>query len=176
MIFIQLSDFTGKYDIPDTKGLSKAQANVQEMIDKYEKIYIYNLIGVTEGDKLIAYQASSKTPPNTDYDKIINPFYMDNPFLSGQVVKSLGISEYLKAGIFYETVKNGLQLLQAGVANTKAETASKMNPKGSMRFAENKFNDILDTVYSIQWYCRNNITSFPGYNGQRIVVKCANFF
>lgn len=176
MILLQLSDFKGgKYDIPDAGGVY-TKVNVQEMIDKYEKQYIYELIGVVEGDKFIAWVQTTPTPVNADYTKILNAFSADNSssYPSG-LIQSLGMKEYLKAGVFYQCEKNGLLTSQAGVTKPESETATQQNPSSTMRFAENKFNDVLDTIEAIQWYCTNNSTAFPEYNGKFIPVKYANF-
>lgn len=179
MILLQLSDFRlGKYDIPDAIGVY-TNANVQEIIDKYEAPAIYQLLGVVLGNLVIAYIQSGAPPPvpNTDYDKIINPFSEDNPDHCGSpIISSLGMKEYLKAAVFYEYVKNALVNSQAGVVNPDTETARKANPAAAMRYSENKFNDLLDTIEAIQWYCKENETAFPDFNGQRIVVKAAQFF
>jgi hypothetical protein len=91
-------------------------------------------------------------------------------------LKSSGLKSYLIAAIYFEYIKNALQTSQAGVVNTLAETATNSTPAKTLRFAENKFNDCLDTVYAIQWYCINNNDKFPDFNGQRITVKANQFF
>lgn len=170
-ILLSKTDFIGgKYDIPDASG-AYTKNDVQEAIDKYEKKYIYLLIGVTEGDRIIAYLAASRLPANTDYNKILDPFNEDSDC---GIVTSAGMEEYLKACIFYEYIKNGLKTSQAGVVKSDSETAIVQTPAGTMRFAESKFNDILDTIEAIQWYCLNNQSAFPDFNGQRIPVKASN--
>lgn len=176
MIILQLSDFTGdKYNIPNAASqVNTTRAKVQEFIDKYEKPYIYKLLGVTLGDLFIAWLAASQTPPNADYLKILNSFAADNDGNCGfgnSIVQSLGMKEYLTAAVFYEFIKNGLITTPTGVVNSSVETANAQNPTSTMRFADNKFNDILGTAEAIQWYCRNNSTAFPDFKGQRIAVK-----
>ena len=172
-IILSKDDFEGgKYSIPDAEGVY-TDDNVQEAIDNYEVVYIRKLLGVTTGDLFIAWLAASQLPANTDYTKILNAFAEDNTTWYRGIIQSLGMSEYLKAGVFSEYVKNGLVNSQAGVVNTDTETAVKASAASAMRFAENKFNDVLDTVEAIQWYCRTNSEAFPDYNGQEIRVKAA---
>lgn len=193
MIILTLTDFRGgKYNIPDAQGWY-TNGNMQAMIDTYEKPYIYNLLGVVLGDKIIAYLAANRLPANTDYNKIIDPFSSDDAgwwgwyndycdywagyvFNYSSIVTSLGLKEYLKAGIFYEYIKNGLITSQPGVAAQKAEAGTIQNSFTTMRFADNKFNDVLGTIEAIQWYCLNNNAAFPDFNGQRVPVKMSNFF
>ncbi len=177
MILLNLDSFKGgKYNIPDSLGFY-SKSNVQEMINRYEKQYIYQLLGVVLGDKIIAYLATTpapRTPANIHYNKILDPFSMDDD-TSMCVIQSLGITEYLKAGIFYEYVKNGLKNSQAAVVKTESETSKAATPAITLRFAENKFNDVLDTIEAIQWYCLENETEFPDFNGQRITIKTQFF-
>lgn len=175
MILLQTSDFeAGKYCIPDADSIYN-EADVQETIDTYEKKYIYELLGVTEGDKFITWVQLTSPPVNVHYTKIKNSFSQDDSACFG-IIQSLGMTEYLKAGIFYEYVKDSLEMTPAGVVNTDTEAAKKQGPDQQMRFAENKFNDALDTAEAIQWYCQDNASAFPDFNGQRIAVKGSNFF
>jgi hypothetical protein len=174
MGFLSLTDFQGgKYNIPDA-GSNLRNADVTLMINAYENKYIYLLLGKTEGQKIITYGPAGTG--NTDYDYIIAPFSSDNlnscePYL----IQSLGLKEYLKAAVFYEYVKNSLRMTQAGPAKVEAETVKTTSPMDSLRYAENKFNDVLETIEAIQWYCTDNDDAFPDYNGQTITVKISNF-
>lgn len=184
-ILLNLSDFIGgEYDLPDATGMY-TDDNVQAAIDKYEKPAIYNLLGVALGDLIIAYIQSSSPPFNADYDKIINGFAEDNQYYTiyntlcgdyNSVIINAGLKEWLKAVVFYEYVKISLVTSQPGVTQPEAETGQIQKVTSTMRFAENKFNQMLDTAYAIQWYCVNNKTNLPDYNGQRITVKASNIF
>lgn len=178
MILLQTTDFKGgKYDLPDSVG-AYTTANVQETIDRYEKNYIYKLLGVALGNLIIAYLAANRLPINAAYNKILDPFAEDNSgFCFNRVIESMGMKEYLKAAIFYEYVKVGLITSQPGVTQPISETANIQTPMSTMRFAENKFNDVIGTLEAIQWYCwTNKAIDFPDYNGQRIAVKASNIF
>lgn len=169
-IILQTSDFKGgKYDIQQAgSNQNTLVTSVQEAIASHEKPAIYELLGVTLGNLLITYIPNALTTPNTDYDKIIAAFSDDS---SGCLYQSLGLKEFLKAWVFFEYTRNGLKTTQLGVAQPKAETGDQVGPAGTLRFAESKFNDILDTAEAIQWYCSTNRTAFPDYKGQQIRVK-----
>ncbi len=173
MILLQLSDFKGgKYDIPDSDGYYTS-ANVQESIDTYEKKYIYSILGVVLGDLFIAWLAANQAPANADYLKILKPFSEDD---SCGLVQSLGFKEALKGCVFYEDRKNGLKTSQAGVVKSESETAIAASPASTLRFAENKYNDIVETISAIQWYCLKTPAAFPDFNGRRMAVKASNLF
>lgn len=175
-IFLTIASFTaaGDYSIPDA-GSAHSVNDVQDCINKHEKAFIYNLLGVVLGDLIIAYNQAGQTPTNIHYDKIIGAFASDLSTGWGTVY-SQGITEYLKACIFYEYNKNGLVLSQAGVVNPATETAQKTTPAEALRFAEAKFNLILDTVEAIRYYIFENKDAFPDFNGQAIRVKASNIF
>ena len=182
MIILQLSDFKGgKYDLPDSVGVY-VKNDLQETIDKYEKQYIYQLLGVEQGNLFIAWLAANQSPPNAFYSKILNPFATDGTYYSWywscyrHIIESQGMKEYLKAAIFYEYTKVGLITSQAGVTQPLSETAIQQSPASTMRFSENKFNDVLDTIEAIQWYCMSEETAFPAFKGQRLTVKASNIF
>ena len=174
MILLEKEDFTGKYNIPDATS-RYADDDVQEAIDKYEPVYIRKLFGSVLGNLIIEYLEDDQSPENTDYDYVIDPFSSDNSGLCGnKVAESLGLKEFLKACVFYEYQKNGLENTPAGVVDTKAETGESQAPASTLRFAENKFNDMIDTAEAIQWYCYNHIDKFPEFNGEVFKVKAAN--
>jgi hypothetical protein len=168
-ILLSVNSFIGgKYDIPEAEIAQKATV-VQDAINIFEKEAIYLLLGVTEGDRFITWVQASFIPANADYTAIKDAFAQDEPGCG--IIKSNGMIEFLKAYVFYQYIKNGMVNGHAGVFNTKAETADKASPAGAMRFAESYFNGELDTALAIQWYCEQNPTAFPDYNGQHVVVK-----
>lgn len=176
-ILLSTTDFKGgKYDIPDSGGYYTT-ANVQEAITRYEAEAFYKLLGVTLGKLYIAWIQATYSPANADYIYILNPFAEDNEQLCGhQMLISKGIKEYLKGYVFYEYIKNGLKTSTAGVVMPKAETSTDATGADTMRFAENKFNDVLETVRAIQWYCCKHPDAFPDYKGQYIAVRASQFF
>lgn len=170
--YLSIDDFTsGKYLIPDAGSIAKAK--VTEYINQYRNEHIYRLLGVELGDLIIDYIDAGATG-NADYDVIVNPFTKQES--SGCIYKSKGLKEYLKACIFYEYEKNGLKNSVAGVVESKSETATKQSSASTMRFVEYKFNDIIDTVEAIQWWCSTNNDTYPDFAGMRIKTKHSNTF
>ena len=175
MILLSTTDFKGgKYDIPDSDGIYTG-TYLQQAIDRYEKIYIYKLLGVALGDLIITWLAASRSPANANYVKVVDGFSMDDADCGGVIVSS-GMKEYLKAAIFYEYVKNSLLTSQPAVIQPMAEKSTTQGPGSTMRFAENKFNGVMNTIEAIQYYCELNSSAFPTFNGQEIKVKASNIF
>lgn len=170
MILLALSDFKNEYSIPDATGTYSA-AKAQSYIDRYEKRYLNRLLGVTLAAKVIAYLAANRTPADADLNKIIDAFSFQDT--GREILESAGIKEVLTGCVFYEYIHNSLIVTQAGVAAPKVETADVSTPAKTMRFAENKFNGILDSVDAIQNYCLLNPSKYPDYDGRRITVKFA---
>lgn len=164
----------GKYKIPDAAG-NLNFADVQATIDTYERPYLEKLLGADQAALYIAYIQAGSLPANADFNQIKNAFSVDDPGYKKGVRTSLGMREFLKACIYFEHKKNGLVSAQVGTVNTKAETANKVTPAETLREVEFKFNEMLETAETIQWYCRQNPTAFPDFNGQSFKVKCANF-
>lgn len=178
MILLQLSDFIdGKYNIPAaSSSISATNSELQGYIDRYEKQYIYMLLGVELGDSVIAYIASP-TPANTDYDKIINPFAENTTLLCGGFIQSMGLKEYLQAAIFYEYTKDMayIQTL-AGTAKPSTEVATEVSASAIVRNSERVFNSVIDTAEAIQSVCHSKPSAYSGFSPSRISVKGHLFF
>lgn len=169
MTIITKSDFTGQYNIPDRKGVY-TQDTLQAYIDKYVPYYIRQLLGVELGNAIINYSGSG----NSDYDYIINAFSYQSDLNFELILESFGIKEFLLAAVFYEYSHNALVNTQMGVINPNAETAVSASPFKTMRYAENKWNNALDTAYAIQQYCLLFPDKYPTFRGQAITVKYSN--
>lgn len=177
MIFLSLSDFIdGAFNIPDaSSSISANTTELQSCIDQYEKKYIYDLLGVTLGNSIIAYQQAGATG-NTDYDKLIREYSEDTGLLCGGYLYSLGIKKVLMACIYYEYTKNSYVESLAGTVDQNGEVSGNVGPSARLRKAEKAFNSILITAESIQDICASNSTAYAGYSGKRFVVKGHQFF
>lgn len=178
MIFLQLSDFIdGKYNLPAaSSSISATDSEVQSYIDRYEKKYIYLLLGVELGNLIIAYKEADSSPANADYNYIIDPFAETGYLLCNNLKQSLGIHEYLKACIYYEYKKDSAYTESlAGTVKASAEVSESVNASTITRKAEREFNSILDTVEAIQSVCMGDSTKYPTYAGSRIAVKSHMF-
>lgn len=168
------TDFKGgKFDIPST-GTLYANTDIDEFIERYENEYLYRLFGVTFGKAIKIYATTTPTPPpNTDYDSVIQPFAEDNDC---EIRESKGLKEYLKACVFYEYTYSSLVTSLPGVVQPKAEAGQIQGSNYTARYAESRYNEILDTADAIQARCQENQTLKTDYNGQKLRVKASNIF
>ena len=170
MILLRLSDFTG-FELLATN--TKAAVLIQQYIDRYEAQYIYKLLGIDLGKLFIADLANAS---QADRFALI-----EDAFAIEQEPKqyvSLGMKDFLACAVLYHYIKDTqAQHTQAGVADSLNEAMTVSSPIDASRYAERKFNEALDTVDAIQWYCKtyayetypNDPTKlYPEYNGQVI--------
>lgn len=177
---ITYADFDGYFEIP-TSVADNTRALIETYIERYENPYIYKLLGVTLGNLLIEDQAMVSVDER--FSVIIEPIYMDDPFNTntGAQYHSRGMVNYLKAVVFYHFVtENQAFLTQSGVAINENETQKVLTPYEATRFAERKFNEALEDVDTIQWYCDTYAPTladtdlhYPEYNGQKIKPRFA---
>ena len=190
MILVQLSDFTGQYQLPRT---NQSDAIFQSYIDREETLTIYKLLGQVLGDLIIAYLAANKTPSVIRYDNILNSFYIQNTtafgsqFYARQTTNqeppfyvSTGLKDLLINDIFYYYITEtmGLKVTQAGIANAQVDTLNSVGASNTYRFAEQKWNKSgYDTWLAIWWRCfvyENSI--YPEFQGILPIVKYGSLF
>lgn len=84
-----------------------------------------------------------------------------------QIYESKGLKWLCMGSIFYQYVKDQSTIYsQSGVITANAETANVKNMENGFRFAETRWNGILDTAASIQYQCFvNNPDLYPEYEG-----------
>jgi hypothetical protein len=177
-ILLSLSDFVdGKYNIPAaSSSISANDSELQSYIDDNEKKYIYLLLGVELGDLIIVYLQASRSPANSDYDKIIDAFADSSSLFCHGFTQSLGLKAYLQACIYYEYTKDSYTESLAGTVKQSSEVSSEVAASPTTRKAERVFNSILNTAEAIQSICQSDSTKYAGYSGSRIAVKGHQFF
>jgi len=174
-IIVTVNDFTGFQLIPKS---TQSRPNIQAWIDRYESDYIRQLLGVELGNLFIASTPLTTVVPR--YVTIRDAFQYQPNF---KIETSKGIKDFLLNAIFYHFVKdNQDQLSLTGVTSNISEAAEDKNSLNAYRFGERKFNESLDTVDAIQWYCKfyanqlypdDPTKQYPEYKGQCIKPKFA---
>jgi len=147
---IQTTDFTGKYKLATSNNTT---ADIQAMIDRWEKFYLYQLLGQTLGDLFVA-DCTTHVPVTARFLAFYNAFNLQD----GVIMRSSqGLKDYLLACIFYEYVFDvQSQSTQAGVGTTNVDTADQSD---AARYAERRFNDALSTYDAIRKYIGNGFTN-----------------
>ena len=95
---------------------------------------------------------------------IYNTFYINN----GRMLRdSKGITDLLMNAIFYHYITdNTASDSQAGIVSGATDGQKAQNFRVSYRFAESRYNDMLETWDNIQWYIRaGDGTNLPGHGG-----------
>lgn len=148
---------------------------LQETINRWEVYYIMLLLSnqvttqypVGLGQAFIN-ECNANTgnykPTSTRMLNIYNPFYL----MSGRMLKdSKGITDLLLDAIFYHYITDKTwNDSQGGVVSPQVDAAKKGNSRVAFRFAESRYNDMLETFDNIQWYIRSGDgTNLPGHGG-----------
>jgi len=152
-MFITTADFnvgkyelsTGIYDLP----------KLQSYIDKYEKKYLVQLLGVDLYADFIANQLLPK------YVKIFDPLEEDHDFC---IIWSDGMTEMLKGFIYFEYGKDLInQMTPAGNVQPVGENSNVVSTLYSMIYA--RYNEGVGTYRAIQHYVVLNRSDYSEFNG-----------
>ena len=157
MSILKPSDFTGFHQ---PAGSDENDELLQAYIDKHESKCVKLLFGIEMGKLILADIALGATSPtNADYQKVWEPF--EEVGSSDQQWISEGVLEILKSYIFWHyIIHTAVQHTQAGTTTAAIDTQQKGNP---MRFAESRWNYMLDSWDAIQEYIAENESTYPDY-------------
>lgn len=156
--FVQIVDFTGEKTIAQSIA---TDPKLQAYIDKYEPIYLTNLLGCELYDLFIADLDAQDLPQSQRFIDIFDPFCKDD---SCGIVRSEGIKEMLLCFIYFEYAKdNNFQQSTNGTVSSQMEV-SKVIPLSHTN-GYDMFNNGIDTYCSIQWLMLKS-TEYPEFNGQ----------
>jgi len=159
-IIIDSSDFTGKYSINKNDNTTR---DLDDYIELYEKMFIYQLLGIELGDLFISDIDDETKEPVTDiYVKIFNPLYVK---YCSKLHQSKGILELLKGLVYTEFTKE--QNFKNNInGNSQNLYESGENVPAYKNGIIVKYNQILETYNSIQIYCKQNKTDYSLFDGE----------
>jgi hypothetical protein len=158
VIIVQKSDFVG------FQSVARSTANdaiLQACIDRNEKNYIYQILGVTLGDLFIASLVNG-VPVGARYLAIFNEInILDNYTLH----QSKGLKDILVSMIMWNYLtENAATDSQSGVMAMQSESANTSGFENVNRFAEKRWNDALENIDTITWYVYISQTAtYPEY-------------
>jgi hypothetical protein len=153
------SDFDGFFAL--AKSTFKTPV-LQDYIDRYHDITIRKLLGKDLGNLFIADIPAFPTPRLATLN---NPFTeQDNTLIR----ESRGVKDLLLAVVFYYYhFDQQNQSSQSGVAKRDVEAGIVNSPENAARFAEKKWNDMIETWENIQWYCKTfDPAIYPDFKGE----------
>lgn len=163
MILLTTAMFTG-FNYINTSNNSISR--LQSYIDRYEKQYICQLLGVELGELFIADLANASQ--DVRFVTIQDAFYEQTA--AGTIHISKGMEEYLLAAVAYHYIKDTqYSHTISGVGKKLLEAQKDQTGENANRYGEKRFNEALDIVDAIQWYCKTfDTATYPEYKGIKI--------
>ncbi len=158
---VKVEDFTGKYAISQN---AYNVSQIQSFIDKYEKVYLRDLLGLVTGDLLYADIApvTFLPPVNAIYSVLFNPIA---EVINGREIISNGIKEMLLGFIYWHyTIKQPITNTLTGNVVQQNEV-SRQADWSETDIYEN-YNEAVRTYTAIQYFINNDRTNYPDYSGK----------
>ena len=153
---IQLSDFVGEYELPESKYFDR-----QPYLDKYEKEYLVNALGA-DLYKLFIADLVGGVPQTQIYLDIYNEFQIDDHHC---VRQSEGMVKALVEVVYFYLVRDlPVNKTNTGVVFNDNETAKGPYYNG-FNIVE-AYNQGIKNLREIQWYICENMPDYPDFNGQ----------
>lgn len=176
MIILQPSDFIGFQGLPQG---NLPTAKILVFINRYERKYLNQILGVTLAGLLIAdLDPVTHIPQTTRFLNIFNAIDIqqatgDVSFVDNKIHHSLGLKDILLCLIFFHfIVDTQVSIGQAGVVQSSADGVRSLSPREAARTAEKVWNDSLEYIEAIQWYCYRYLpATYPEYLGIHIPVQ-----
>lgn len=159
---VKTTDFIDKY------AISKSQFNttdLQAFIDKYELLYLYDLLGVTLGNLFYTDIAANTflPPPTVRFATIFNALYQDGDTFCGQI-RSEGVKEMLKGFIYWEFVKS-TKTFNTITGTVVGQNEASRETDWNETEVYNNYNQAVHSYRSIQRYIDENSSTYPEYKG-----------
>ena len=157
---ITYQDFgKGKYELHS--GMYE-QAKINAYIDKYEKIALIKLMGVSLYNLFVADLVAS-VPVDPIYQAIYNSFEYDSG--CGYIVMSEGMIDMVKGFVYFQYLKDQTnQVWVSGSVQPVGENSENVSTLNMMIYT--RYNDSVRSHRAIQSYICDNSTVYPDYNGR----------
>ena len=170
MSFLQPSDFKGI--VAQSKN-EFTESEIQLYIDRFEPIYLRDLLGATLYDLFVADLTPAappivptSVPVSAIYTSIFEPFQDDNGNTNGCQHISEGMVQMLKFFVFFEYARdNQFDFVITGATKTKYSNSeiAVLNQTNAI----DNYNEGIKTYREIQWFICENSTDYPTYNGKK---------
>ena len=155
-LFVTINDFTGKFAL--STGMY-ANTNIQSYIDRYEDIYLTELLGVKLYDLFIA-DLVSNVPVTAKYTKIFNAFKEE---LDIRLIISKGMKDMLVGFIYFEYMKDSItQTTPIGVVKQSTENSTPISAHTPIYL---RYNESIKNYRAIQDYIMQNLSTYPLFRG-----------
>ena len=155
-LFVTINDFTGKFAI--STGMY-ANTNIQSYIDRYEDIYLTELLGVKLYNLFIA-DLVSNVPVTAKYTKIFNAFKEE---LDIRLIISKGMKDMLVGFIYFEYMKDSVtQTTPIGVVKQSTENSTPISAHTPIYL---RYNESIKNYRAIQDYIMQTLGTYPDFRG-----------
>lgn len=163
---------SGKYKLASSPDLL---LKLQDYIDEHHDAFLYRLLGIDLAKLFIAtIDAGTHKPVGARYLALYDPIAETDDEDLPKISK--GLKDVMKALIYYHyIVDSPTDTTQSGVGRTTVDTASQSAFLNINRTAEQKFNAVLESIETIQWFCEENDDDYPEFLGLPMEVKHSMF-
>ena len=147
----------GKYELH--KGMYEQQ-KINQYIDKYEKMYMVQLLGATLYKEFVADLVAG-VPQTQKFIDIYNEFIEDS---GCGVLMSDGMIEMILGFIYFEYLKDQInQVWVSGVVAPSGENSKNASTLNQQIYT--RYNGALKTYRAIQQYICDNGNNYTDFNG-----------
>lgn len=160
-MLITIADFEGKYELHT--GMYDQQ-KLQDYIDKYEPLYLVNLLGAELYNEFQAdLILGGGVPTEPRFEFIFNAFNYD---YNCNILISQGMIEMLLGFVYFEYLKDlSNQVTTAGNVKPVGENSINTSTLNTMMYS--RYNDGIKTYRTIQYYiCVVKSEDYDGFNGK----------
>ena len=174
MILLKTTDFSGFQLIALN---NQTIPTLQAYIDKFEKTFLQKILGINLANLFIADLANATQDPRFAVIEDLFAFEQNQSQYFSQ-----GLKMILASMVYYEFVSNTQSgHSSTGVYGSINESMTNKSDNDAYRYGEIRWNDALDSIEAIQWYCKTYANqlypttpamTYPEYNGQDIEPKC----
>ena len=166
MSFLQPDDFVG---IVEQSTNEFTDPKIQLYIDRFEPIYLTDLLGCDLYDLFVADLSPTpaeptSVPQDAIYLSIFDAFTDDDGNTNGLQHRSEGMVEMLKFFVMFHYARdNQFDFAMTGATKNTFSNAEIADINGTN--AIDNYNKGVETYQEIQWYICENLTDYPTYNG-----------
>lgn len=158
---VSISDFVGDFQIQQDNN---TETKFDFIRDEHSRTYIRKLLGVELGNLFLAdFDANTPTTLTARFQAIYDAFQEDYNY---NVIESKGIQYFIKCVVWFYFVRQNNVIVSTG--GNKSATSQNSTPVNDGFWMARTFNKGIDTANAIQWYCIQNASTYPEYNGQPI--------
>lgn len=158
---LNITDFdSGKTEIAYN---TYQQADLQYYIDRYEREYLIDLLGVVEYNAFIADLVGG-VPTSAKFLTIYNPLAEE---INDHNITTYGMKVMLQGFVYFHYVRDNMVGQTTG-GSKRTESDNSTNITATSALIQARFNDSVEDFRSIQFYIENNEDDYPDFNGKNM--------